>query len=190
MSRIDSWHWKISTGRHFQNGHHNTTKIQHCPISSKFHMWVHWAFWKWRPVEIVQCRESIWDIIIYPHIKLWWYRTMLILISTPFHMWVHYVVSNWFLTLNNFYRSPFSKWPPQYRKKSTLSDIITIWYVSNCDDIGQCWFFAVLLWPFWKWRPVEIVQSRESRSPFSKWPPQYRKNSTLSDIITIWYVGR
>jgi hypothetical protein len=24
MSRNDSWHQKISTGRHFQNGHHNT----------------------------------------------------------------------------------------------------------------------------------------------------------------------
>jgi hypothetical protein len=36
-----------------------------------------WPFWKWRPVEIVQCRESIRDIIIYPHIKFWWYRTML-----------------------------------------------------------------------------------------------------------------
>ena len=34
-------------------------------------------FWKWRPVEIFQCRESIRDIIIYPHIKFWWYRTML-----------------------------------------------------------------------------------------------------------------
>ena len=40
MSRIDSRHWKISTGRHFQNGRHNTAKIQHCPISSKFDMWV------------------------------------------------------------------------------------------------------------------------------------------------------
>ena len=30
-------------------------------------------FWKWRPIEICQC----WDIIIYPHIKSWWYRTML-----------------------------------------------------------------------------------------------------------------
>jgi hypothetical protein len=29
-------------------------------------------------------------------------------------------------TLKNFYRSPFSKWPPQYRKNSTLSDIIKI----------------------------------------------------------------
>jgi hypothetical protein len=31
---------KFSTGCHFQNGHHNTAKIQHCPISSKFDMWV------------------------------------------------------------------------------------------------------------------------------------------------------
>jgi hypothetical protein len=42
----------ISTGRHFQNGSHNTAKIQHCPISSKFDMW-----------------ELIRDIIIYPQIK-------------------------------------------------------------------------------------------------------------------------
>ena len=28
-----SRHWKISTGRHFQNGHHNTAQIQHCSIS-------------------------------------------------------------------------------------------------------------------------------------------------------------
>ena len=34
-------------------------------------------FWKWRPVEIFQCRESLRDIIIYPHIKFWWYQTML-----------------------------------------------------------------------------------------------------------------
>ena len=40
MSRIDFEHWKISTGRHFQNGHHNTAQIQHCPISTTFHMWV------------------------------------------------------------------------------------------------------------------------------------------------------
>ena len=40
MSRIDSQHWKISTGHHLENGRHNTAKIQHCPISSKFDMWV------------------------------------------------------------------------------------------------------------------------------------------------------
>jgi hypothetical protein len=31
---------KISTGRHYQNGHHNTAQIQHCLISMTFHMWV------------------------------------------------------------------------------------------------------------------------------------------------------
>jgi hypothetical protein len=30
----------MSIGRHFQNGHHNTAKIQHCPISLEFDMWV------------------------------------------------------------------------------------------------------------------------------------------------------
>ena len=40
MFQIDSGHRKISTDRHFPNAHHNTAKIQHCPISSKFDMWV------------------------------------------------------------------------------------------------------------------------------------------------------
>jgi hypothetical protein len=47
MSRIDSWNWKISTGRHFQNGHHNTAQIQHCPISTTFHMWVDYDVPNW-----------------------------------------------------------------------------------------------------------------------------------------------
>ena len=75
------WHWKISTGRHFQNGHNNTTKNQHFPISSKF------------------------------------------------DMWVDNDVPNWFPTLKNFYRLPFSKWPPQYRTNSTLSNFNAISYV-------------------------------------------------------------
>jgi hypothetical protein len=37
-------------------------------------------------------------------------------------MWIDYDVPNWFLTSKNFYRSPFSKWSPQYRTNSTLSD--------------------------------------------------------------------
>jgi hypothetical protein len=82
MSRIDSWHWKISTGRHFQNGHHNTAQIQHISnfddIGQCWIFAVLWRpFWKWRPVEIFQCCESIRDIIIYPYIKFWWYRKML-----------------------------------------------------------------------------------------------------------------
>jgi hypothetical protein len=37
-------------------------------------------------------------------------------ILSKFDMWVdNYDVPNWFRTLKNFYRSPFSKWPPQYR---------------------------------------------------------------------------
>ena len=43
MSRIDSRHWKISTGRHFQNGHHNTTQIQHCSNSTS---WIDSRHWK------------------------------------------------------------------------------------------------------------------------------------------------
>jgi hypothetical protein len=43
-------------------------------------------------------------------------------ISSKFDMWVDNDVP----TLTNFYRSPFSTWPPQYRKHSTLSDIIKI----------------------------------------------------------------
>jgi hypothetical protein len=38
----------------------------------------------------------------------------------------HYLPNNDVPTLKNFYRSPFSKWPPQYRTNSTLSDIIKI----------------------------------------------------------------
>jgi hypothetical protein len=108
---------KMATGRNWSmsginSGHHYLPtyqivmiKIQHCPISSQFDMWVDndvlnwfptlknfywfyigqcwifailwWPFWKWWPVEIFQCQESIRDIIIYPHIKFWWYRTML-----------------------------------------------------------------------------------------------------------------
>ena len=83
MSWIDSRNWTISTGRHVQNGHHNTAQIQHCPI------------------------------------------------STPFHMWVDYDVPNWFLTSKNVYRSPFSKWPSQYRTNSTLSDFNDISYVGR-----------------------------------------------------------
>jgi hypothetical protein len=35
------------------------------------------TFWKWWPVEIFWCQESIRDIIIYPHMKWRWNRTML-----------------------------------------------------------------------------------------------------------------
>jgi hypothetical protein len=39
--------------------------------------------------------------------------------------------------LKNFYRSPFSKWPPQYRTNSTLSDFNAIWYMGRlwCPEL-------------------------------------------------------
>jgi hypothetical protein len=52
--------------------------------------------------------------------------------NTYYHiMWVDYDVPNWFLTSKNFYWSPFSKWPPQYRTNSTLSDFNHISYVGR-----------------------------------------------------------
>jgi hypothetical protein len=35
--------------------------------------------------------------------------------------------------LKNFYRSPISKWPPQYRTNSTLSDF------NNISYVGRLW---------------------------------------------------
>ena len=85
-------------------------------------------------------------------------------ISMTFHMWVDYDVPNWFLISKNFYRSPFSKWLPQYCTNSTLFD------------------FNIL-----NWFPTS---KNFYQSPFSKWPPQYHTNSTLSDFNDISYVGR
>jgi hypothetical protein len=49
-------------------------------------------------------------------------------------------------TLKNFYRSPFSKWPPQYRTNSTLSDFNDISYVGRL--FLPPIFYAVLWQPF------------------------------------------
>ena len=110
--------------QNFQNGCQNTAskwavKIQHCPISSKF------------------------------------------------DMWVDNDVPNWFPTSNNFYRSPFSKWLPQYLTNSTLFDFNEISYVDR-------------LWVL-NWFPSS---QNFFLSPFSKWPPQYRKKSS-SEFVTM-----
>jgi hypothetical protein len=112
-----SWHWKISTDRHFQNGRHNTAKIQHWPISSKFDMWVD------------------------NDIKFWWYRTMLnfcgivvaiLKMATRRNCSMSGINSgHHYLPRYKIVMIPFSKWPPQYHKNSTLSDIIKIWYVGR-----------------------------------------------------------
>jgi hypothetical protein len=117
MSQIDCRHWKLSTARHFQNGHHNTAKIQHCPISSKF------------------------------------------------DMWVDNDVPNWFPTLNNLWRS-FKKWRPVEIFQSGI-------------NLGHHYLPT-----------YQILMISDNRSPFSKWPPQYHTNSTLSNFKDISYVGR
>jgi hypothetical protein len=82
-------------------------------------------------------------------------------------MWVDNDVLNWLLTLKNLHRSPFSKWPPQYRKNSTRyqesNQDIKIYLNMKFHWNQPMLNFCVLWRPFWKWRPVEIVQCRESR---------------------------
>jgi hypothetical protein len=96
-------------------------------------------FWKCRLVEIFRYQESIWDIIIYLHMKFHWNRTMLNLCGI-----VAAILK--MATGRNFYvGNQFG---------TSLST-----HISNFDDIGQCWIFAVLWWPFWKWQPVEIFTS-------------------------------
>jgi hypothetical protein len=86
-------------------------------------------------------------------------------ISSQFNMWVDNDVPNWFPILSNFYWSPFSKWPPQYRKNSTLS--------------------------FWKWRPVEICQCRESIQDIIIYPHMkfwwYRRPCWIFAVLCSWH---
>ena len=65
---------KMETGRNFSmSGINQDVEIEQCWICAV--LW--WPFWKWRPVENFRCQESIRDIIIYPHMKWRWNRTML-----------------------------------------------------------------------------------------------------------------
>ena len=164
---------KMVTGRNFSmsginSGHHNlptyemALKSDNCAIlkmatsrkngdqSTQYQigqfeflqLW--WPFWKCDRVEIVQCRESIRDQFgksyIYPHMKwLNWNRTMLNFFSCGIVVSILKMVTG--RNVGNQFRTSLS---------------------SNFDDIGQCWIFAILWWPFWKWWPVKIVQCRES----------------------------
>ena len=76
MSRIDSWHRKISTGRHFQNGHHNTAQILHCSISTswinfrhrKMSTVLHFQYGYHNTAKIQHCSISkvAFDLFLYP----------------------------------------------------------------------------------------------------------------------------
>ena len=117
--------------------------ILHCDQFWAWFFAVLWRpFWKWRPVLIFRCQESIWDIITYLHMKCW-NRTMLNLcgIVAPILKMAtgrHFSMSG----INSGHH-----YLPTYQ---------------ICDIIGQCWIVAVLWRPFWKWRPVDIFQCRKS----------------------------
>ena len=117
----------MAVKRRHKNGRHNTSKIQHCLISSTFDMWVDNDVPNWFPT----LKNSTGR-----HFQNGHHNTAQIQhcpISTPFHMWVDYDVPNLFLTSKNFYRSPFSKWPPQYCTNSTLSDF------NDISNVGRLW---------------------------------------------------
>ena len=59
-------------------------------------------------------------------------------------------------------------------------------HISNCDDIGQCWIFAILWLPFWKGRPVEIFQFQESIRDIIIYPHmKWRWNRTMLNLCGI-----
>jgi hypothetical protein len=58
--------------------------------------------------------------------------------------------------------------------------------ISNLDDIGQCWIFAVLWQPFRKWRPVDIFQCWESILDIIIYPHlKCRWNRTMLNLCGI-----
>ena len=93
-----------------------------------------WPFWKWRPLEIVQCRESIRDIIIYPHMKCRCNRTMLNLCGI-----VAAILK--MATARNFPMSGHY-YLPTYK----------ILMISDNVEFLLPIFYAVFWQPFWKWQ--------------------------------------
>ena len=103
-------------------------KIQHCSMSSKFDMWVDNDVPNWFPtLKNFYFQNGCHNTAQIQHCP----------ISTTFHMWVDYDVPNLFPRSKNFCWSPFSKWPPQYRTNSTLSDFSDISYVGRlwCPEL-------------------------------------------------------
>jgi hypothetical protein len=154
MSRIYSRHWKFSSCRHFQNGHHNTHKTfwkcRIAPLMVTYH-YVKFYVSIIIHLEVININVQNFNFPIgfysNPH-PLWtpqnmtltpfttklktsktWHKILAVKIqhcpiSSKFDMWVDNDVLNWFPTLKNYYRSPFSKWLPQYCTNSTMLIII------------------------------------------------------------------
>jgi hypothetical protein len=114
---------KMATGRNFSmSGYHYLPTYQMTlkSVSAIFKMAAKIRYKKWA-IKIQHCP-----------------------ISSKFDMCVDNDVQNWFLTLKNFYRSPFSKWPPQCRTNSTLSDFNAISYIIIYPHIKFWWYRTML----------------------------------------------
>jgi hypothetical protein len=89
------------------------------------------------------------------------------------------IIIYWFLTLKNFYRSPFLKWPPQYRTNSTLFDFNDISYV------GRLWC-PELIPEIEKFQHTEIFRSQESIWDIIIYPHmKCRWNRTMLNLCDI-----
>ena len=102
-----------------------------------------WPFWKWRPVEFFQCQESIRDIIIYPHMKWRWNRTMLNLCGIV--VAILKMVTGRNFSMSGIYSG--HHYLPTYQILMISDNFEFLWYCG-----GQ----------FLKWRPLEIFQYQES----------------------------
>ena len=87
-----------------------------------------------RHFEIFQCQESIRDIIIYPHIKFWWYRTMLNFCSI--------VVAILKMTTGRNFSMSGHHYLPTYK----------ILMISDNVEFLPPIFYTVFWQPFWKWQ--------------------------------------
>jgi hypothetical protein len=145
-------------------------------------------FWKWRPLKICRCRESIQDVEIelcWICAVLWWpfWKRRLVEIQ---HSSISKVAFEWwYWTMFNFCGivTAILKMVTGRYVGTSLST-----HISNFDDIGQCWICEV--WVDYDVPNLFPTFKNLYRSPFSKWPPQYRINSTLSNFNDISYVGR
>jgi hypothetical protein len=129
MSLIDSRHWTISTGRHFQNCHHNIAKIQHGIVVAI--------------LKMANSRNCSMSRINSGHHYLPTYQIVMISENVEFLRCLELIPD-----IEKFLLVPI------FKMAATISHKFNI--------VGQCWIFAVLWWPFWKWGLVEIFKCRES----------------------------
>ena len=161
-------------------------------------------FWKWRPVEIFLCQESFRDIIIYPHMKCRWNRTMLNLcgivvailkmetakMETSRNFSMSGINSGrWNRTMLNLCGIVAAISKMTTGRNFSMSGIISghhnlpTW---NVVEIGQCWICAVLWRTFLKWRPVKKFRCQESFRGIIIYPHmKWRWNRTMLNLCGI-----